>query len=320
MRNFLIIIVSLILLTTLYNIWDNNRVTVVREEIAINDLPSQFEGFRILLLSDLHSKRFGDGQKNILRLINQLEYDIIVVAGDMQDETQDIEPLIELIRGVGARAPIYYVSGNTGPFDNNFKNGDVTSVGKVLISEGEILLLQPLQVFRENQAIWLVPIHSYNNTNRLINLAEYGINNPYRGKNSEYYDRMLAFNTQKKLTFENIKPEEVMICVSHYPLPPQELDEPADNPPYDLVLAGHYHGGQIRLPFIGAIYIPFGDSRYDGLFPNEDHVSGLYQGKITQQYISRGLGASALIPWLKFRLFNTPEVNLLTLTQSENSD
>ena len=79
---------------------------------------------------------------------------------------------------------------------------------------------------------------------------------------------------------------------------------------FDLVIAGHYHGGQVRVPFYGAPFIPvMTSSFYDGFFPDQNYVSGLAAGNSIQQYISRGLGASNI----PFRLFNTPEINLLTL-------
>jgi predicted MPP superfamily phosphohydrolase len=75
------------------------------------------------------------------------------------------------------------------------------------------------------------------------------------------------------------------------------------------------------LPLIGALYIPNGSSTLYTLFPKQEQVSGLfksnalYKGKRMQQYISRGLGASSSISFLNFRLFNSPEINLLILVK-----
>ncbi len=91
------------------------------------------------------------------------------------------------------------------------------------------------------------------------------------------------------------------------------LADPQGLPPYDLVIAGHYHGGQIRLPGYGAFYIPDDSLPRQGLFPPQELASGLYVGNGIQQYVSRGLGASSRITFLKFRLFDTPEVNLIIL-------
>lgn len=79
------------------------------------------------------------------------------------------------------------------------------------------------------------------------------------------------------------------------------------------MLAGHYHGGQWRIPFYGAIFVPdaFSDVY---LFPNQNEVKGLVTWGDTNQYVSAGLGANNRFKLWEFRLFNTPEINLLTLS------
>ena len=67
----------------LYNVYDNNRIKVVEQTINIKDLLSEFEGFKILQISDLHGKRFGDNQDKLVSLINSIDYNIIVITGDM---------------------------------------------------------------------------------------------------------------------------------------------------------------------------------------------------------------------------------------------
>ena len=75
------------------------------------------------------------------------------------------------------------------------------------------------------------------------------------------------------------------------------------------MLAGHYCGGQWRLPGKGAIYVPeYGWFPEDRLIQGLDYLSGL------PQYISPGLGASDYYPWQRGRVFNSPVVTLITLT------
>ena len=71
-----IIILIIICACVIYNIYDNNRFKVVAQEITIDKLPNEFDGFKILQISDLHGKSFGENQKDLLKTINSLEYDI----------------------------------------------------------------------------------------------------------------------------------------------------------------------------------------------------------------------------------------------------
>src|SRR5690625_475107 len=66
-----------------FTMWDNYRIKVVKEDIIIQDLPDELEGFQILQITDLHEKEFGQKQKRLLKTINLLAYDVIVFTGDM---------------------------------------------------------------------------------------------------------------------------------------------------------------------------------------------------------------------------------------------
>ena len=78
-----------------------------------------------------------------------------------------------------------------------------------------------------------------------------------------------------------------------------------------LVLAGHYTGGQWRMPWGGALYVP----AY-GWFPEDSLIRGLDYLAGIPQYISAGLSASDSYPWQPFRLFNGPEITYIILTAS----
>lgn len=91
----LIVIIAVVLLTVIYNLIDNNRVIVVNQKVNIQNLPKEFEGFTILQISDLHGKQFGKHQQRLLKKINETNYDMLVITGDMDDgSTQDNLPFL----------------------------------------------------------------------------------------------------------------------------------------------------------------------------------------------------------------------------------
>ena len=97
-----------------YTYIDNNRINIVQEEVVINNLPSEFEGFKILQISDLHGKSFGKLQKHLSEKINSIDYDIIAITGDMKDVHSDnIDPFINLLKNIKNKENIFYVPGNT---------------------------------------------------------------------------------------------------------------------------------------------------------------------------------------------------------------
>jgi hypothetical protein len=298
-----------------YILYDNSRIIVREQTVAIDHLDPVFDGFRILQISDLHSARFGKNQVRLTSLLNSLPYDMIAINGDMVDRaTENPLPFLELLENLEKKDLIFYVDGNVGPQALDRRSGKATAYGALLLEYGCLLLDRPHMLMREDARIWI----SYD----LFKVAEAekwinGIENRIRAESdTEEIARLtenLHYQQNLRRILAGINDDEIVIGLTHYPHSPGSLDNPPpqDTPISDLVLAGHYHGGQIRLPFIGAIWVP--DPSPDHFFPPEEIVSGFYQGKYTQQYISRGLGSSASVPDLNFRLFNPPEVTLITL-------
>ncbi|KHE66951.1 hypothetical protein LD39_20070, partial [Halobacillus sp. BBL2006] len=143
-----------------------------------------------------------------------------------------------------------------------------------------------------------------------------GRTSPPLGKNNvfvTYQNKLL----QEWKGFEK-EDNEVLIALNHYPVIDERIDQLKGTTyykfrDYDLIIAGHYHGGQIRIPFLGALIVPEAFYDFGGLFPPQDRVKGLWEYKGVKQYVSAGLGSSDAVGFLNFRLFNTPEINLLTL-------
>lgn len=307
------IILAFILLT-FYTIWDNNRVVIVTQEVKIKDLPAEFEGFTILQLSDLHGKEFGGQQQKLVSMINSLDYDLLAITGDMSEE--DDQPFFDLLDGIENKEYAYYATGNWGPYAVDEFTGEISEVGRVLESKGVHNLKQVYRIQRGDHTLYVSDFALI----EWLKTFNVGFARQQLETGNLSVEEVKKFQTQEKYCLERIdqlsaiQPEDVLIGITHYPFSIDSVSTmPEVVPQYDLVLAGHYHGGQIRLPLIGAIYVPDAASERRGFFPAPRKVSGLYNWGEFQQYISRGLGSSSMIPFLRFRLFNPPEINLITL-------
>ena len=278
---FALICISLLMII-LYNVYDNNRIKIVKETIEITDLPSDFESLKILKISDLHGKTFGKDQERLIKLINSIDYDIIAITGDMVNKhNEDIEPFIEMLNGIENKEYIFFVDGNVDNPSLNEATNEITEEGQFLIDKGCKILDRTYEIKREESSLWI---------SRFINKEQ--------------------FYALTGISEEN--DNSIKIVLTHYPRHDYHFGEGTNTPDYDLVLAGHYHAGQWRIPFYGALFVPDAFSGFY-LFPNQDEVKGLVTWGDTNQYVTAGLGASSNCKFLQFRLFNTPEINLLIL-------
>lgn len=309
-----LLLFMLIILSVIYNIIDNNRITIKTAEIPIDKLPDEFDGFKILQITDLHSKTFGKKQKRLLKIINSLQYDMIAITGDMENmEDADSAPFFNLLDGIKNKKLAFYINGNAGPFAFDEQTGINTDKGEIIKEKGCILLKEPYEIKLNKASVWVTNQLTDLNTEIILtpddflksnNISQYLNYTKYTKKLKEYYNKMKTDNKVKILLSHNPKG-----MLGFNP----GLNKNYEDLNYDLVIAGHYHGGQFRLPLIGALYIPDPMSEGNGLFPRQEDVMGLSKYSDTYRYISAGLGASKTVPFLDFRLFNTPEINLITL-------
>lgn len=315
--------------TILYNVIDNQRFVLVEQEIYVDELPASFDGFRILQISDLHGRSFGKKQADLIEFINQLDYDMVALTGDMCNRPQFIDPMvrlqpmIDLLDGMENRDYVFWVDGNSTPFaaEKNYEalTGELTETGSFLQQKGVIVLILPYPITRGEDRIWITP-----------EMSETLFDQVYRrrllidelNQESELEKQIQAFYKKAYAAYNEINGNgEVKIMLTHIPVRTnlsQEEIKKRGELDYSLILAGHNHGGQWRLPWIGALYIPSQTSGIfnSGLFPSQETVKGVsYYGNIPQ-YISAGLGAGGPFP-LQFRIFDTPEINLIILKRPQ---
>ncbi len=293
---WLTIPVSFVLLLALivYTLYDNGRIVVDSVTVAHSQVPASFDGFRILQISDLHGKKFGTENKNLVSLIDSLEYDMILLTGDYakSPDSGDYWDIIDLLTDIKRKdVPIFYILGESDYVPENVeKLGDNWNM---CIEPKEKTKL--MEYLEDIGAKFVYPIQKIEKNGEAIYFT--GIR--YR---EDKFDE-LDFDVDKHFS----------ICVTHKPI---DYDVNARlkevniqrliEVDYDLSISGHTHGGQIRLPLLGAVYI-----KGQGIFPQEENASGLHSdGQGRYNYISTGLGASG---FLKFRFYNPPSVSVITL-------
>ncbi|OPJ55859.1 metallophosphoesterase [Alkalithermobacter paradoxus] len=263
-----------ILIFTIGFLYFNNNYIVTRKiDIHSRKTPLELNDFKIVQISDLHSKSFGKNQRKLINSVKNQKPNLIVLTGDMVDRRRYNEkPVIDLVKEVIKIAPTYYITGNHEIWSGNFNQlqNKLTSIGvRVLRNEIEEIKIG-------NEKIYIM-----------------GLDYPHGSKD----DKEIVENTLTKL-HSNIENDKFKILLAHRP----DLIDTYSIFPLDLVFSGHAHGGQIRLPFMGGVIAP-----HQGFLPK--YTSGLYKKHNTQMVVSRGLGNS-LSP---FRVFNFPEIITVTL-------
>ena len=307
-KHIVLIVFIMCVAIIIYNYIDNNRVKVVKQDVIISNLPEEFENFTILQITDLQSKYFGNNQERLTKLINSQQYDFLVFTGDMGNiYDENNSAFIDLIEGINNKKYVFYIAGNSGPF--------------VFENEGLRFFYNSSRNLKKNEMADI--LESYG-----IHLMDqvYGLK---RGDNTLWISELITnreFNEKTNFQFNN---GDIRIAITHYPMNESYYENQTaqwrmdddifsinnDNniPIYDLVLAGHYHGGQWRVPILGALYIP--DINGSNFLPSRERVSGLTKWGDYKQYVSRGLGASGDYKFTRFRFFNTPEINLIKLVR-----
>lgn len=304
MRAIKIILLFLIILLASFTIHENNRITIAEQYVLIDGLPEDLEGFTILQITDLHEKWFGDGQEKLLDAIHSVDYDAIVFTGDMLDdpESKNYAPFYTLIEGISNKEMAFFVPGNTDP--ESYILGESYPTERDAFIKG--MELRGVQLLESVEKV------DWGDSSLYFTYVE---NSLLHGGSREMEEEL-----QRELSIlDTLQDSDVLIGLNHYPLPDARIDELKVDDlyqfhNYDLIIAGHYHGGQIRLPLLGALFVPEPYYQWDGLFPPRDRVKGLWSYEDTKQYVSTGLGSSDAIPILKFRFLNPPEMNILVLT------
>lgn len=274
----LFLLAAALLLLACFLAWQNNGLVVTRQVYASDKVPEAFDGFVIAHISDFHNKRFGAGQRRILKKLEAEAPDLIVITGDLVDRRRyDLATAMELIDGAVKLAPVVFVSGNHEAWSGHY--GEIREA--LLLAGVTVLDDAALSFLRGGESMTVLGARD----------PDFLTTTYAQGTDTSGLSDFLA-------EWENA--DGFQLLLSHRP----EFFELYAGANMDLVFSGHAHGGQVRFPFLGALYAPD-----QGLFPR--YTSGRYDLGNTAMYVSRGLGNS-LFP---FRAFNRPELVIVTISR-----
>lgn len=275
MRLWVKLIIFLFVLTIgtiLYSRFIGTSGLLTKEYLIIDEeLPNSFNGIKVAHITDIHYGQTVDKYdlRKIVKDVNEYKPDIIVITGDLLDQDivyseEDIKDIIYYLKKLDASMGKYIIMGN----HDNTKEEYIEIVAK----SGLTNLNENYETlyYKSNEPILIAGMST----------GEYSNKTP-----QEKVNNAITEIKQKEIKYS--------ILIMHEPDYIDDIEY--DN--FDLVLAGHSHNGQVRLPFIGALVLPpHGQNYYDEY----------YQLNNTDLYISSGIGTSRL----KFRFLNKPSFNL----------
>lgn len=319
----------LLVLLLILNAAANQFVLLRRVDVPVTGLTEEHVGYTLLHISDLKGATFGQNQARLISAIRNEAYDVVVMTGDMISEKGNAEPLyalIEALRALNPEIPIYFIAGDDDPEPVSMRHaaGGSPFAPWVLGAQqrGAELLRSPKPIEGETQTLWLLTAAQLSlDLETMQQQYEQAFLRASDTKDSneiELAKYNLTWLNETREARESMQQSDVMIALTHTPPAAQEMGTTAPaNTPIDLLLAGHYLGGLVRLPLIGPLFIPAQSLPRYGLFPGADVYCGLSKAGSTWTYTSPGLGSEdAHYPSFFPRIANPPSVTLLTLTPS----
>ena len=233
---------------------------------------------RLAVVTDFHSS---DNADDVVAMVTSCAPDAVLMVGDMFDDdiaNRPTERTLSLMRQLSAQYPCYYVSGNheawTGEMDALYQQTEEAGVTVLRMSSGVL-------------------------TVRGQRIALCGVPDPYEMVLSGAPDT----EEQLRQAIEDVDSADFTVLLAHRP----ELLAKYAQFPLDLVVSGHAHGGQVRIPgVLNGLYAP-----NQGWFPKL--AGGAYTQDGTTLIVSRGLAVRTRLP----RIFNRPEVVLVRCLPAE---
>jgi predicted MPP superfamily phosphohydrolase len=271
----LAVAIAILLALVAWTVWGNTALEQNTYTIQCDHLSKSFDGYRIAHISDLHNAEMGKNNEKLLAMLRDAQPDVIAITGDLIDSRNtNISIALQFAKEAVRIAPCYYVTGN-----HESRVSDYDKLKSGLLELGVVVLEnEKMEIHRNEESITV-----------------FGVNDPSFETGYILGDAVSVMNH----SLQQLEGEEnFTVLLSHRP----ELMDVYAEHGVDLVLSGHAHGGQFRLPLLGGVFAP-----NQGMFPKYD--SGLFEKENTKMIVSRGIGNS-IIP---LRFNNRPEMILVEL-------
>lgn len=264
-----------------YAAWDNGRVVNTSYTFKSPKVPPQFDGFKIALITDFHNS---DNYKQVAEKVRIAEPDIICIVGDLVSmKTTDYSNTKELVGRLMKIAQVYYVYGNHEYYNATYRGFEEPPIKQVLGTSGTLFMNNEVRTVKKDGA--------------LINLIGYG-DSIHDDNDGAFWQHAEPF---MKEVSESIDKSVLSIMLLHRA---QYFDELSEYP-FDLVLGGHMHGGEINLQ-------PFKSKILKERVGTDKYSKGEYFENGHELIISGGCTDNDSL-----RLFNTPEVVSVVLRRTE---
>ncbi|ATG55017.1 hypothetical protein CFK41_09740 [Brachybacterium ginsengisoli] len=252
-----LVAVLVLLLGAGWLLWDNRRLDVTAADVPIASLPPAADGLRIAQVSDLHAADFGTFQDRVVSAVESARPDLVAITGDLVDyRTADLTAALEMTGRLQAIAPTYMVLGN---------------------HDADSPLLDELLAGLEERGVVVLRDESTTLQVAGVDVTLIGLDDPRVRAIADQPERDPASLLAPLVPEESV----TTILLAHRP----ELFDSYSGHGIDLVLSGHAHGGQVRVPGIGGLYAP-----HQGWLP--ELSEGVHEREGTTMVISRGLGNS----------------------------
>lgn len=276
MKNSLLKIGLGLITGSLLYLEQNKLVKISKHTIKHKKIPTNFNGYKIVQVSDIHCDKVGISDQLFLQKIKKLNPDIIVITGDILDSYRNnTEVAYNILAQLSTITKCYFVTGNHEirlPEELNKLVEILNKLGIKYLSNENIV------IEKNNTCINLVGIEDFNY---------------FRNRDKVHY-----YAHHKKALTNNYNAETFNILLAHRPEKFSIYTEVG----YELVFSGHAHGGQWNIPGLGRIFSPS-----QGFFPT--YTSGIYEENNSKMIVSQGLGNSSF----PFRINNKLELIEITL-------